>query len=47
MKRIFSLIFLVLFTMTAVSAQDTVKKYWSNKKLMSVGLQQNGVETGL
>ena len=47
MKRFFSLILIVLFCMTAISAQDTVKKYWANKRLMSVGLQQNGLETGL
>ena len=46
MKRFFSLIILVLFCVTAISAQDTVKRYWSNKKLMSVGLEQNGLETG-
>ena len=39
MKKYFATFFLSLCCLWTLSAQDTVKNYWSNKKLMSIGLQ--------
>ena len=47
MKKYFATFFLSLCCLWTLSAQDTVKNYWSNKKLMSIGLQKNGKEDGL
>ncbi len=47
MKKYFATFFLSLCCLWVLSAQDTVKNYWSNKKLMSIGVQKNGQEDGL
>ena len=46
MKKLFFLLILSVCCANLICAQDTVRHYWSNKKLMSQGLEQNGVEVG-
>ena len=45
MHKIVSLFFCLAFISLAV-AQDTVKTYWNNNKLMSIGVEAKGLEQG-
>ena len=45
MKKITFFVFCLLTTLL-LGAQDTVKTYWSNNKLMSAGVESKGLEQG-
>ena len=45
MKRLSFLFCAILFCIGA-SAQDTVRTYWKNNKLMSIGVEKAGMEEG-
>lgn len=45
MRNFFWPVFCLLFAGT-IHAQDTVRTYWKNHKLMSVGVEKNGVQQG-
>ena len=44
--RNLSLVILLAWICLTASAQDTVKTYWKNNKLMSVGVEAQGLEQG-
>ena len=44
MKKI--IIILLIFTTVKLYGQDTVKEYWSNNQLMSIGVKSGGIEHG-